>query len=107
MGYLQIQAEVAKRIKNKSQADLMISQLLSAATDNAKELILSKINAGADFARVYLHLLILGYDISDIVAFMTSDAIETMTSLYEVSIFDETVNKSKVTDAIELAKGNI
>ena len=107
MGDLQIQAEVAKRIKNKSQADLMISQLLSAATDNAKELILSKINAGADFARVYLHLLILGYDISDIVAFMTSDAIETMTSLYEVSIFDETVNKSKVTDAIELAKGNI
>lgn len=107
MGYLEIQAEVAKRIKNKSQADLMISQLLSAATDNAKELILSKINAGADFARVYLHLLILGYDISDIVAFMTSDAIETMTSLYEVSIFDETVNKSKVTDAIELAKGNI
>lgn len=106
-GSLALQKEVAKRMRNKSQADLMISQLLSAATDNAKELILSKINAGSDFAAMYLHLLILGYDISDIVSFMTSEAVETIASLYELSVFNETVNKSKVEDAVELAMGNI
>ena len=38
--------------ENSSKIDCAeaISQLLSAATDNAKELILSKINATADFA---------------------------------------------------------
>lgn len=37
-----------------------ISQLLSAATDNAKELILSKINATADFADTWSYLMMNG-----------------------------------------------
>jgi hypothetical protein len=56
----------------------MISQLLSAATDNAKELILNKINANKDFANIYLHLLILGYDIKDITSFMISPAVDVV-----------------------------
>ena len=38
---------------------------------------------------------------------MTSEAVETIASLYELSVFNETVNKSKVEDAVELAMGNI
>ena len=34
--------------------DQLISQLLSAATDNAKELILAKIKSGTNFARMYV-----------------------------------------------------
>lgn len=35
---------------SKTNAAMNISQFLSAATDNAKELILSKINGGMEFA---------------------------------------------------------
>lgn len=75
---------------NFTKADLMISQLLSAATDNAKELILDKINAGEKLAKIYLHLLILGYSMNDIYSFMTSPAISLMASLLEEDVFEST-----------------
>ena len=56
--------------------DQWISQLLSAATDNAKELILAKINSGTNFARMYVYAIMTGFDIDDIVTFMTSPAAE-------------------------------
>lgn len=73
-----------------TQADEKISILLSAATDNAKELILSKINAGQQMADIYIHLLILGYNIDDIVAFMTSPSIRIISPLISGNIFDGT-----------------
>ena len=76
-----------------TQADEQISILLSAATDNAKELILSSINAGQKMADMYIHLLILGYDINDIVSFMTSDSMQIITPLLSGNIFtNETVS---------------
>lgn len=96
-----------EQIENHTQADLLISQLLSAATDNAKELILNKINAGKDLARVYLHLLIEGYDLADIVSFMTSPAVELISKLLEVNMFNEYDNFTRVKDAIAKAKGEI
>jgi hypothetical protein len=56
--------------------DQLISQLLSAATDNAKELILAKINSGTNFARMYVYAIMTGFNIDDIVAFMTSPVAE-------------------------------
>lgn len=44
----------------QDDVSLVISALISASTDNAKELILSKINAGPDLAGVYVYLLIQG-----------------------------------------------
>ena len=67
--------------------DIMISQMISAATDNAKELILAKINAGSKLAKCYLFLMTLGYDINDIVKFMTSDAVSWIDSLSDPNIF--------------------
>jgi hypothetical protein len=67
--------------------DLFISELLSAATDNAKELVLAQINAGLDLAGNYLYLLTLGFNVKDIMAFMTSPAINTVNSLSESNMF--------------------
>jgi len=61
--------------------------MISAATDNAKELILAKINAGSKLAKCYLFLMTLGYDINDIVKFMTSDAISWIDSLSDPNVF--------------------
>lgn len=54
---------------------LTISVLLSAATDNAKELILEKINAGPDLASVYIYLLATGVDFKTASDFMTTRAV--------------------------------
>ena len=70
------------------EVDQMISQLLSAATDNAKELILAKINAGEQFAKIYFYLLVLGFSVNDIAAFMTSPTISLLAKLSENNIFD-------------------
>jgi len=49
--------------------------MISAATDNAKELILDRINANTDLSKIYMYLITLGFDVKDIVSFMTSPII--------------------------------
>lgn len=68
---------------------LVISALLSAATDNAKELILGKINADPNFMNVYLYAIMLGYDFTDISKFMTNKNISNLLSLCRPSMYDE------------------
>jgi hypothetical protein len=85
----ELMSEIKKRQDIGWSADLTISELLSAATDNAKELILSKINAGTNLARMYLHLIIMGFHINDIAAFMISPAVSLINDLSEANMFDE------------------
>lgn len=93
------------KLVGRLPVDGMISQTLSAATDNAKELILSKINAGSKLAKCYLYLITMGYDIDDIVKFMTSDILTFIDTFTEDNIY-EGLNLS-IDQAIELAKGKI
>jgi len=80
------------------EIDQMISQLLSAATDNAKELILAKINAGEEFAKIFFYGLVLGFSLNDLAAFMTSPAVDLVAQLSTPNIFDPTnkVNTNQV-----------
>lgn len=93
-----------KRLTGYITVDLMISQVLSAATDNAKELILAKVNAGNKLAKVYLFLITLGFNIDDIVKFMTSPAINFIDAITESNIF--TGYDISIKDAIKVAKGD-
>lgn len=68
--------------------DQLISQLLSAATDNAKELILAKINAGTNFAKMYVYSMMVGLDINDTVAFMTCPVSELIDKLAQPNMFE-------------------
>lgn len=103
--------ELMKEVKKKQDigwsADLTISELLSAATDNAKELILSKINAGTNLARMYLHLIIMGFHINDIASFMISPAVSLINDLSEANMFDEYMYSIRVQDAAQIVRGNI
>ena len=93
------------KLTGRLTVDGMISQTLSAATDNAKELILAKINAGSKLAKCYLYLISMGYDIDDIVKFMTSDILTFIDTFTEDNIY-EGLNLS-MDQAIELAEGKI
>ena len=77
----------SSRITGNLYVDLMISQVLSAATDNAKELILAKVNAGSKLAKMYLFMITMGYNINDIVAFMTSPVATFVDTLTEENIW--------------------
>lgn len=83
--------------------DQLISQLLSAATDNAKELILAKINAGTNFARMYVYGMMMGLNINDLVAFMTSPVSELIDQLANPNMFQN--ESSNAAMAINLAQG--
>lgn len=87
--------------------DQLISQLLSAATDNAKELILAKINSGNNFARMYVYLIMTGYNFDDIVSFMISPASEFIDSMSNPNMFQDSDLKNSPNQAISLALGKV
>ena len=70
----------------KDQAWEVLSQLLSAATDNAKELLLGKIGANNDTNGLIANMLVMGFDFDTIHKFLTQGAL--------VHIFD-TIDKSR------------
>lgn len=92
------------RLTGDITVDLMISQVLSAATDNAKELILAKVNAGNKLAKMYLFLITMGFNINDIVKFMTSPAINFIDAITDTNIFSN--QEISMKDAINIARGN-
>lgn len=83
--------------------DQLISQLLSAATDNAKELILAKINAGTNFARMYIYGMMVGLNINDLVAFMTSPFAELIDSFANPNFFQN--ESGSAPSAINMVQG--
>lgn len=83
--------------------DQLISQLLSAATDNAKELILAKINAGTNFAKMYVYAMMIGLNINDTVAFMTCPVAELIDKLAQPNIFEN--YEGSPNQAINLVQG--
>lgn len=64
-----------EQLESVEDPAIKLSALLSAATDNAKELLLADINAGVDLAGVHVFLIIMGFNEIDIAKYMTSDLI--------------------------------
>lgn len=70
-------------------ASLLISSLVSLATDNAKELALAKLNAGINLACMHVYLTVMGYSAEDIVNYTTSQLFKDFTAIIAPSQFDE------------------
>lgn len=104
--YQQVLLEKVKAQQESDQfVDLNISALLSAATDNAKELILDKINAGLNLARCYIHLMMMGFNLEDVVEFMISPAVSLVNDISNANMFDEYLSRVSVNDAMKILKG--
>ena len=54
-------------LNNSENPESNISELLNAAADNAKELILNKINAGMNLAGIHGYLMSMGFNLKDII----------------------------------------
>ena len=86
---------------NLTDAALTDSAVISAATDNAKELILAKINATPELVDIYTYLTAVGTPFLDIAKFMTSESFGFITKAGEVNIFDESAHRRKVKTALD------
>jgi hypothetical protein len=71
-------------------AALYLSGFVSAATDNAKELIMAKINAINELAAMHTYLLIMGFTAEEVSIYMNSDiAKHILKVINSTSIYDE------------------
>jgi len=63
---------------------------------------LAAINSGTKLMKCHLYLLSLGFDVNDIISFMTSPAVSFIDSISDENIFNGT--QIKINDAIDFAK---
>lgn len=73
----------------QERASLVLSALLSAATDNAKELVLTKINAGPDMASLYIYSIFTGNDFEEFANLMVSPEADFLAEMWKPMILDE------------------
>lgn len=71
----------------RTNAAISLSGFLSAATDNAKELLMAKVNANAELASMHIYLLILGFTPAQVVEIMTQPLVERIVEQLETNIF--------------------
>lgn len=96
--------ELDKRV-NRIDAALTLSGIISAATDNAKELILAKINATPELVDIYTYLTAIGTPFQTIANFMTSKEIQFVNSIGQSNIFESSTSAYNVKDAIKFVVG--
>lgn len=96
--------ELLTTLRTKAMSEdacLNLSSLLSAATDNAKELILSKINATSKFVDIYTYLFTLGNDFNTIANIMKSPIFNEVVKLTETDIFNSITSQNDLQRALD------
>ena len=91
-------------LSNDLTSDNIISQLITLSTDNAKLLLISRINAGTKLMKCYLFLATLGFKVNDIVNFMCSGAVNFIEDVTDSNRFNDTT--LSIFNAIDIAKGD-
>lgn len=82
-------------------AAFALSELISAATDNAKELILSKINATTKFADVYTYLLSTGKSPVEISRIMMSPIFNIAAYYAQNNLYDNITSNADLENALQ------
>jgi len=70
-----------------SDAAMFLSGFTSAATDNAKILLMAKVNASVELAAMHIYLMTLGFEPEEIVDIMTSEIVEDVLKNLKDDIF--------------------
>lgn len=102
----QLNAAIGAFEKYRTNTALALSAFTSAATDNAKELLMAKINASVELASMHIYLMTLGFTPNQIAEIMTSDVIDDVLSKLETNIFFDTKTKKVGMIFEELAEGD-
>lgn len=81
--------EALSQVTNDQDSALVLSALLSLATDNAKELALSKLNATTKTLGMYVYGISIGMEFSDLANIIMSPVGRTISQLLESNVFAE------------------
>ena len=84
-----------KEVNNFQDAFIMMSALLSLATDNAKDPTLSKLNATPQTIGCYTAGLVLGLNIEEVADLLVSDTGLLLTKLLRNNVFNSKQNRFK------------
>lgn len=87
-------------VTNDNDAALTLSALLSLATDNAKELALSKLNAGTKTLGLYVYGISIGMDFKDLAGIMMSDVGRVINEVLSDDVFSEKDGYGNVGDSL-------
>lgn len=99
-------SNLKEELKIRGSVSLDMSSLLSAATDNAKELILGRLNANPDILGMYLAGSLLGIETEVLFKIMTSETTESIIKLYSKDVFNN--KKVRLEDAYkEIKSGSL
>jgi hypothetical protein len=82
-----------------------MSSFVSAATDNAKELIMSKVNASTKLAGMHAYMVVMGFTLDQITEFMTSKVASKIILESTDNIYYDNFTKS-ITTVIKNLKSN-
>lgn len=93
--------EALSQVTNDNDAALTLSALLSLATDNAKELALSKLNASTKTIGMYIYGITIGMNFKDIAKILMSPTGSIVTSLLEGDVFTGKREVSQPVDVFE------
>lgn len=88
-------------------ADQVISGIMTLATDNAKELKLSKLNAGQDILGLYLYGVAIGVPFETLAQIFTSSTAAVLNRRMSPHIFEQNSGKSLSRAISELENGPI
>ena len=91
----------ASKSKNDEDILLVLSALLSLATDNAKELILDKINAGSELASLYICGITMGISFTDLTDILISNSMNAISNIMKGNLFNDQEGMSKFDSAID------
>lgn len=84
---------------------MALSALLSAATDNAKELILKKINASTTTVDLFCAMLGMGYSLQEILTVFESPYFSIVDKLTTNNIYEDGADKVSLEDAMRFVLG--
>lgn len=87
-------------VNNDVDAKLVFSALMTAATDNAKDPILAKINAGPNMMGLYTYGTAIGIPLYDLAGVIMSRTARILSTLMDSNIFNHT-NGMSITQAIK------
>ena len=93
--------EALSHVNNDKDAALILSALLSLATDNAKELCLAKLNAGTNTLGMYIYGIAIGMDFKTIAKLLMSKTARKIVEVAESNVFDQTDGYATIKAAIE------
>lgn len=108
-GVLDVNAFIDKINESNANEDVLmaLSALLTAATDNAKELVLKKINASMSTVDLFCSMLAQGYSIGEILDVFSNPLFELTDKFSQINLFDRSEdNKRNLNEIIDFVTGN-